>query len=174
MRARQIASGEYGERVGLRSRDEIGDLAREFDAMADAVEEREQQLIRSERLATVGKVAAQITHEIRNPLASIGLNAELIDDELRPDQGDGIALERNGAGTFLHGRTLRNAREGRRGQHRSRTPSRRAERRPPAAAVFRMRNHGTHGKTRNKDRSQRSEVRSQRMRSDAVFLTSDL
>jgi two-component system NtrC family sensor kinase len=66
----------------VRSRDEIGELAREFDAMAAAVEEREQRLIRSERLATVGKMAAQIAHEVRNPLASIGLYVELLGDEI--------------------------------------------------------------------------------------------
>jgi two-component system NtrC family sensor kinase len=81
-RARQIAGGDYGRRTGVRSRDEIGDLARELDAMADAVEEREHRLIRSERLATVGKMAAQVTHEVRNPLASIGLYAELLGDEI--------------------------------------------------------------------------------------------
>ena len=71
----------------MRSRDEIGDLARELDAMAAALEEREQRLIRSERLATVGRMAAQITHEVRNPLASIGLYAELLGDEFaeRPE-----------------------------------------------------------------------------------------
>ncbi len=82
LHARQIAGGDYGHRIEVSSRDEIGDLAREFDAMARAVEEREQRLIRSERLATVGRMAAQITHEIRNPLASIGLNVELLGDEL--------------------------------------------------------------------------------------------
>lgn len=81
-RARQIAGGDYAERTGVRSRDEIGDLARELDAMADAVEEREHRLIRSERLATVGRMAAQVTHEVRNPLASIGLYAELLGDEI--------------------------------------------------------------------------------------------
>jgi signal transduction histidine kinase len=50
--------------------------------MADAIQEREQRLIRSERLATVGRMAAQIAHEVRNPLSSIGLNAELLGDEL--------------------------------------------------------------------------------------------
>jgi signal transduction histidine kinase len=50
--------------------------------MADAIQEREQKLIRSERLATVGRMAAQIAHEVRNPLSSIGLNAELLGDEL--------------------------------------------------------------------------------------------
>lgn len=81
-RAREIAGGEYTRRTGVSSRDEIGDLARELDAMAEAVEEREHRLIRSEQLATVGKMAAQITHEVRNPLASIGLYAELLGDEI--------------------------------------------------------------------------------------------
>jgi two-component system, NtrC family, sensor kinase len=81
-RARQLAGGEYAQRTGVTSHDEIGDLAREFDAMADAIQEREHKLIRSERLATVGRMAAQIAHEVRNPLSSIGLNAELLGDEL--------------------------------------------------------------------------------------------
>jgi len=80
-RARAVAAGDYGRRTGVSSRDEIGDLAREFDAMAAALEEREGRLIQSERLATVGRMAAQITHEVRNPLASIGLHAELLADE---------------------------------------------------------------------------------------------
>ncbi|HEX3903321.1 MAG TPA: ATP-binding protein [Polyangia bacterium] len=84
-RARQLAGGEYAQRTGVTSHDEIGDLAREFDAMADAIQEREQKLIRSERLATVGRMAAQIAHEVRNPLSSIGLNAELLGDELGAD-----------------------------------------------------------------------------------------
>ena len=49
--------------------------------MAAALDEREQRLIRSERLAAVGKIAAQITHEVRNPLSSIGLNAEMLEEE---------------------------------------------------------------------------------------------
>src|SRR3954468_21793071 len=81
-RARQVAEGEYTQRTGVTSHDEIGDLAREFDAMADAIQEREQRLIRSERLATVGRMAAHIAHEVRNPLSSIGLNAELLGDEI--------------------------------------------------------------------------------------------
>ena len=50
--------------------------------MAAAIEERERRLIRSERLATVGHMAAHMTHEIRNPLASLGLNVELLADEI--------------------------------------------------------------------------------------------
>jgi signal transduction histidine kinase len=92
VRARRIASGDYAQRIGLHSQDEIGDLAREFDGMAWALEEREQRLIRSERLATVGRVASQITHEIRNPLASISLNAELLADELPENPSEGRRL----------------------------------------------------------------------------------
>jgi signal transduction histidine kinase len=86
-RARQVAGGEYARRTGITSKDEIGDLAREFDAMAEAIQEREHKLIRSERLATIGRMAAQITHEVRNPLSSIGLYAELLGDEIgEPNQ----------------------------------------------------------------------------------------
>jgi signal transduction histidine kinase len=93
-RAREVAGGEYGRRTGVTSHDEIGDLAREFDAMAGAIEEREQRLIRSERLATVGRMAAQITHEVRNPLASIGLYAELLGDELADRKVDSAEAKR--------------------------------------------------------------------------------
>ena len=86
--ARQIAGGDYARRTGVRSRDEIGDLAREFNAMAHAIEEREHKLIRSERLATVGRMAAHITHEVRNPLASVGLYLELLSDEIGAENPD--------------------------------------------------------------------------------------
>ena len=89
---RKIAGGDYARRTGIASRDEIGDLAREFDAMAAAIEEREHLLIRSERLATVGRMAAHITHEIRNPLASLGLNVELLGDEVGPDNQEARKL----------------------------------------------------------------------------------
>ncbi|MBT5873053.1 MAG: PAS domain S-box protein [Candidatus Latescibacteria bacterium] len=42
----------------------------------------EEQVIQSERLATIGRMAAQVAHEIRNPLSTIGLNIELLADEL--------------------------------------------------------------------------------------------
>jgi signal transduction histidine kinase len=81
-RAKEIARGDYEKRVEANTPDEVGALAREFNAMAAALDEREQQLIRSERLAAVGKIAAQITHEVRNPLSSIGLNAEMLEEEV--------------------------------------------------------------------------------------------
>ncbi len=41
-----------------------------------------QALLQSERLATIGRMSALVAHEIRNPLSSIGLNAELLEEEL--------------------------------------------------------------------------------------------
>ena len=41
-----------------------------------------QALLQSERLATIGRMSALVAHEIRNPLSSIGLNAELLEDEI--------------------------------------------------------------------------------------------
>ena len=92
----EIARGDYKQRVDASSPDEIGALAAEFNAMAAALDEREQRLIRSERLAAVGKIAAQITHEVRNPL--------VVDRAQRRDARGGgarcpkIARPRRGAG----------------------------------------------------------------------------
>jgi two-component system NtrC family sensor kinase len=87
--ARKIAAGHYGERVAVGSHDEIGQLALEFNTMAEALSARDaelarqrEELLRADRLATIGKMAAQITHEVRNPLSSIALNAELLEEEL--------------------------------------------------------------------------------------------
>jgi len=80
--ARRIAAGDYGKRIAEAGPTEIADLAREFNAMGRAVQEREEEKLRAARLAMVGKMAAQIAHEVRNPLSSIGLNTELLEDEL--------------------------------------------------------------------------------------------
>ncbi len=80
--ARRIAQGQYRSRIAEDGPVEVADLAREFNVMARAIEERERELVRSERLIAVGKMAAVITHEVRNPLSSIGLNTELLEEEL--------------------------------------------------------------------------------------------
>jgi len=87
--SRRIGKGDYDHRVAIRAKDEIGELAADFNAMAGAVHDREVRLIeterlaaKAERLATVGRAAAQITHEVRNPLSSIQLNAEMLEEEL--------------------------------------------------------------------------------------------
>ncbi len=80
--AREIARGDYGQRIDEKGPREVADLAREFNTMGSAIQERERELVHRERLAAIGKMAAMITHEVRNPLSSIGLNTELLEEEL--------------------------------------------------------------------------------------------
>ena len=48
----------------------------------------EQQLLHTERLATIGEMSAKVAHEIKNPLSSISLNTELLHDEINNYNGD--------------------------------------------------------------------------------------
>lgn len=82
---RRLGAGEWGQRIAtgrLGGGDEVTQLAEEFNLMSEALEERETRLIRGARLAAAGRLAAQVAHEIRNPLSSVGLNVELLEDEL--------------------------------------------------------------------------------------------
>lgn len=85
----RIGGGDYSAEVPTNAKDDVGVLAREFNQMsaslrAREVELREKQeaLLRADKLATIGRMATQITHEIRNPLSAIGLNTELLADEI--------------------------------------------------------------------------------------------
>jgi two-component system, NtrC family, sensor kinase len=80
--ARRIAAGDYQSRIAETGPLEVADLAREFNVMGRAVDERERERVRVERLAAVDKMASMIAHEVRNPLSSIGLNVEMLEEEL--------------------------------------------------------------------------------------------
>jgi signal transduction histidine kinase len=76
--ALDVASGNYGAQTNLQSNDELGVLAASFNAMSRKMAEdiarlREinQAMMRSEKLATAGTLAAGVAHEVSNPLASI-------------------------------------------------------------------------------------------------------
>jgi two-component system, NtrC family, sensor kinase len=91
----RISKGDYSAQVPTDAHDEIGVLAREFNKMAASLRARERELsekqtalLRAERLAAIGRVTAQITHEIRNPLSSIGLNAEMLEEALAGREPD--------------------------------------------------------------------------------------
>ena len=55
----------------------------------------EERLVQSERLATIGRFASQIAHEIRNPLSSITLNVEMLEDELSDSSEEAHGLIRS-------------------------------------------------------------------------------
>jgi signal transduction histidine kinase len=91
--AGRVAGGDFGHRIEVHSGDEFEDLAAAFNDMthrlhfmysdlARQVNERSRQLVRSERLAGVGFLAAGVAHEINNPLASIAFCSEALDRRL--------------------------------------------------------------------------------------------
>jgi len=91
--AGQVARGDFEHRIEVHSGDEFEDLAAAFNDMthrlhfmysdlARQVNERSRQLVRSERLAGVGFLAAGVAHEINNPLASIAFCSEALERRL--------------------------------------------------------------------------------------------
>jgi signal transduction histidine kinase len=92
--AESFGGGELDHRIVLDSRDEMGELAFEFNRMAerlasmqrsleDRVRERTREFISAARLADLGTLAAGIAHEVNTPLASIASCAEGLDRRLR-------------------------------------------------------------------------------------------
>lgn len=85
--AREISQGNFDFAVEPKSEDEIGRLARTFNAMRESLKEARQQLIRQERLSTIGRLSTSLVHDLRNPLAAVYGGAEmLMDAELTPEQ----------------------------------------------------------------------------------------
>ncbi|MBI2214668.1 MAG: HAMP domain-containing histidine kinase [Acidobacteria bacterium] len=88
--ASTFGRGELDHRIEIVSRDEVGEVALEFNRMADSlaanrreleerVERRTEQLLRAARLADLGTFAAGIAHEVNTPLASIASCAEALE-----------------------------------------------------------------------------------------------
>lgn len=75
-----IARQEYGTRVAEGGNDELGRLARTFNAMCASIQGAREELIRQERISTIGRLSSSIVHDLRNPLASIYGGAEMMVD----------------------------------------------------------------------------------------------
>lgn len=106
--AGQLADGNLSIRMPTRSRTEIGRLCSAFNAMAEklqknewellrfnqeleekvgertmALEAAQDELLRMERLATLGQVATSVNHEIKTPLNALSMNLQLLDKEVK-------------------------------------------------------------------------------------------
>lgn len=79
--AQRFADGDLAHRLEVYTNDELGILAEEFNIMAKKLSENQQKLRRAERLATLSKFAAMVSHEIRNPLNAISINMQVLKRE---------------------------------------------------------------------------------------------
>ena len=75
---RKVAGGDLNEQCEAKTHDEIGDLTRAFNQMTRDLRNSRNELISAERLATAGKMAASFAHEIRNPLSSMRMLAQML------------------------------------------------------------------------------------------------
>lgn len=95
--ARRIGAGDLDARIALPGHDELSELGATLDQMAASLAREQAALVRSQKLASIGHVAAGVAHELNNPLAVIlgytkllraepGAHADelrVIDDEAR-------------------------------------------------------------------------------------------
>ncbi|HEX3872222.1 MAG TPA: HAMP domain-containing sensor histidine kinase [Pirellulales bacterium] len=91
--SRKVAAGNFDYHIHLDNSDEMSELATAMNEMTSRfrairddldrqVRERTQQVVRSEQMASVGFLAAGVAHEINNPLASIAMCAESLEDRI--------------------------------------------------------------------------------------------
>ncbi|MDI6779381.1 MAG: cache domain-containing protein [Bacteroidota bacterium] len=84
--SREVAHGNLDAKVEIRSKDELRELADSFNLMASALKKRDEKLkefarkkiMESERLAIIGQLAADVAHEINNPLQGIVAYSHLL------------------------------------------------------------------------------------------------
>ena len=72
-----VGAGDLDHAIVPRSSDEIGELARAFAQMTEQLRQSRAQLVQSEKLASIGQMAAAVAHGLRNPLASLRAAAQL-------------------------------------------------------------------------------------------------
>ncbi|HEY47627.1 MAG TPA: HAMP domain-containing protein [Anaerolineae bacterium] len=91
--SREIGRGNLDAKVESISNDELGELADTFNAMASALKQRDKQLIEfttskimeSERMALIGQLAANVAHELNNPLQGIVTYSHLLLEKMASD-----------------------------------------------------------------------------------------
>jgi signal transduction histidine kinase len=81
-------SQEVGSGTSRRARegdDDVGRLGRAFNQMLDRLDESKVLKVRNEKLALAGLFAARVAHDIRNPLASMKINSQMLESAVKND-----------------------------------------------------------------------------------------
>ena len=73
-----LAAGRMDTRVSLTGRDEIAQLGRQFNTMADRLVELQDEIRTQERQAMFGRIAAGLVHDLSHPIMTIGNNCKLM------------------------------------------------------------------------------------------------
>jgi len=76
--ARRVAGGDLEGSVPVTSADEVGDLARAFNAMTAELRTSRERVVQAERVAAWREMARRLAHELKNPLFPIQLSIETL------------------------------------------------------------------------------------------------
>lgn len=91
---RALEGGDFHHPLDSRGRDEVAELTRAFDRMRASLLKSQRDLLESEQLATIGRMASSISHDLRHSLAAIVANSEfLVDSHLTPPQREELYQE---------------------------------------------------------------------------------
>jgi two-component system sensor histidine kinase AtoS len=77
-----VAAGDFERRVVDSGNDEVGSVARSFNAMTAHLRRTLADLAAKEGLSAVGSFAAELAHEVRNPLTAIRLDLQMVEERL--------------------------------------------------------------------------------------------
>ena len=91
---RALEGGDFHHPLDSSGGDEVAELTRAFDRMRSSLLKSQQDLLESEQLATIGRMASSISHDLRHSLAAIVANSEfLCDSHLTPVQREELYQE---------------------------------------------------------------------------------
>ncbi len=91
---RALEGGDFHHPLDSRGSDEVAELTRAFDRMRTSLLKSQRDLLESEQLATIGRMASSISHDLRHSLAAIVANSEfLCDSHLTPLQREELYQE---------------------------------------------------------------------------------
>jgi signal transduction histidine kinase len=80
---RALGRGEYGYPLTVQGSDEVAEVTSAFIRMRTGLQETQRQLLDAERLATIGRMASSISHDLRHSLAAVMANAEFLSENNR-------------------------------------------------------------------------------------------